>query len=50
MADASPDAFRVRARAQVLDPTVRALPAIDGGFFYARNGRELICLDLRAPR
>lgn len=47
LADASPDRFRPIARAQVLDPPVRAYPALANGYLYARNEDTLICLDLR---
>ena len=47
LADASPDRFRPIARAQVLDPPVRAYPALANGYLYARNEDTLVCLDLR---
>jgi len=47
LAEASPDAFRPLARAQVLPPTVRAFPALADGWLYARNEKTLVCLDLR---
>lgn len=47
IAEATPDAFRPLAAAQVLPPTVRALPAIAGGYLYVRNGDTLLSLDLR---
>jgi len=47
LADATPDAFRSLARAQVLPPTVRAFPALADGQLYARNEKTLVCLDLR---
>jgi outer membrane protein assembly factor BamB len=46
-AAASPDAFRTLARAQILQATVRALPALADGFLYVRNDNTLVCLDLR---
>lgn len=46
-APASPDAFTPTARAQVLPATVRAFPALANGFFYARNEKTIVCLDLR---
>jgi hypothetical protein len=49
LADASPQAFRPIARAQVLPPVLRALPAVSDGFVYVRNGDTLACLDLRKP-
>jgi hypothetical protein len=51
LAEATPDAFRPLARAQILPRTVRSFPALADGFLYARNndtGHDtLICLDLR---
>jgi outer membrane protein assembly factor BamB len=47
LASASPETFRPLARAQVLPPTVRALPALAEGLLYLRNDNTLICLDLR---
>ena len=47
LARATPEAFRPLARAQVLPPTVRALPALADGFVYLRNDNTLVCLDLR---
>jgi outer membrane protein assembly factor BamB len=44
---ASPDAFKPIARAQILNPTVRAYPALAGGLLYARNVKTLVCVDLR---
>ncbi len=48
LAAASPDAFTVITKAQILPATIRALPAITDGFVYLRNEKTLICLDLRA--
>jgi outer membrane protein assembly factor BamB len=52
LADASPQAFRPIARAQILPPTLRAHPAIADGFLYVRNSDTnqhdiLACFDLR---
>jgi len=47
LATASPEAFRPLARAQILPATVRAYPALAGGFLYVRNDNTLVCLDLR---
>ena len=47
LAEATPEAFRALARAQVLPPTVRAFPALADGWLYARNEKTLVCLDLR---
>jgi outer membrane protein assembly factor BamB len=52
IAEASPQAFRPIARAQILPPTLRAHPAIADGFLYVRNSDTsnhdvLACFDLR---
>lgn len=47
LAEASPDAFRPLARAQILPATVRAFPALAEGLLYVRNEKTLVCLDLR---
>ena len=47
LAAASPEAFRPLTQAQILPPTVRAFPALSGGFVYLRNDNTLVCLDLR---
>ena len=47
LAEASPEAFRPIARAQILTGTVRAYPALSDGYLYARNEGTLLCLDLR---
>jgi outer membrane protein assembly factor BamB len=47
MAAASPDEFRPLAEAQILPPTLRALPAVSDGLVYLRNDDTLVCLDLR---
>lgn len=47
LADATPEAFRPRARAQVLPAVVRAFPALAGGILYVRNEQTLVALDLR---
>jgi outer membrane protein assembly factor BamB len=48
-APATPSEFKPVARAQILPYSVRAYPAIADGFFYARSGEKLVCLDLRPP-
>ena len=50
LAPATAAGFKPTARAQVLTGTVRAYPAIDGGFLYLRNDDTLVCLDLRAAK
>jgi len=47
LAEASPDAFRPVARAQILPATVRAFPALADGLLYVRNEKTLVALDLR---
>ena len=47
LAEASPEAYRPLASAQILTGTVRAYPALSDGFLFARNDDTLICLDLR---
>ncbi len=47
LAPASPEGFNPAARAQVLGFQCRALPALSNGSFYARDKKQLICLDLR---
>jgi outer membrane protein assembly factor BamB len=52
LADASPEAFRPLARAQIVPPTLRAYPALADGFLYVRNSDTnnhdtLVALDLR---
>ena len=47
LAEATPAGFKSIARAKILDGVVRAYPAIASGRLYARNGKRLICVDLR---
>ncbi len=49
LVDASPRAFRPRARAHILEGTVRAYPAVAQGLLFARNEHQLVAVDLR-PR
>jgi outer membrane protein assembly factor BamB len=48
VAEASPRAFRVLARAPLLPGTVRAYPALADGVLYLRNETTLGAFDLRA--
>jgi outer membrane protein assembly factor BamB len=48
--NASPKAYGELARAQVLPGTVRAYPALAGGFLFARNKDQLSCIDLNSPQ
>jgi hypothetical protein len=50
LAAATPDAYRPLASARILRGTVRALPAIAGGFLYVRNDDTLVCIDLRGAK
>lgn len=51
MAEATPEAFRPLARAQILPRVARGYPALSNGFLFARNtdtpANELVCVDLR---
>jgi len=51
LAAASPQAYRPLAQAQILPPTIRALPALADGLLYIRNSDTrdpvLVCLNLR---
>jgi outer membrane protein assembly factor BamB len=49
LAEATPDAFKPLARAQVLPAVVRAFPALSDGILYVRNENTLVALDLGAP-
>ncbi len=46
LASASASGYRQAARAQLVDGTVRALPAIADGKLFVRNERTLKCVDL----
>jgi outer membrane protein assembly factor BamB len=47
LAEATPAAYREKARASVLGSPTRAAPALANGRFYARDTRRLICLNLK---
>jgi outer membrane protein assembly factor BamB len=47
LAACSPDGYHELSRAAVLDAPVRALPALSGGRFFARDNGRLVCWDLR---
>ena len=47
LAKAAPDKFTVLSRAQILGSDVRTHPALSHGYFYARDKRNLLCVDLR---
>ncbi len=44
---ATPESFKEIARAKILDPDVRAGGALSSGLYYARDGKRLVCIDLR---
>ena len=46
IAEASPEAFRVLGRAELLPGVVRAYPALANGHLYVRNERTLACFKL----
>ena len=46
MIPATPTKFSITAKARVLTPTVRALPAVASGVVYLRNDDTLVALDL----
>ena len=46
---ATPQQFKIVARAQILPYEVRAAPGVANGLFYARSKEKLVCVDLR-PR
>ena len=47
---ASPQAFRLIAKARVLAPTARAYPALADGRLFVRNQKELVAVDLQPDR
>jgi len=47
IAEASPKAFRILARAPLVPATVRAYPALADGKLYVRNERTLACFSLK---
>jgi hypothetical protein len=44
---ASPESYRELARAKVLNGPIRAAFALSGGRMYARDGKQMIALDLK---
>lgn len=44
---ANSKSYKLLQTAKLLEPTVRALPALAGGKLYARDGNRLVCVDLR---
>ena len=47
LARVSPKGYRRLGSAAILNDTVRAYPALAGGFLYVRSTGELVCVDLR---
>ena len=47
LVDATPEAFRQRASAEVLKGRSWTAPSLAGGRLYLRNHDELVCIDLR---
>ena len=45
--DASPDGYKERARATILTKPTRAAPALADGRFFARDGKQLVCVSLK---
>lgn len=45
--DADPKSFQERARAKVLEGTVRAAPALSDGRLYLRDEKRLVCVKLK---
>jgi glucose dehydrogenase len=45
--DVSPDGYKERARAKILDKPTRAAPALSEGKLFARDGGKLICVKLK---
>lgn len=46
VAEATPEGYREKTRAAVLQATVRAHPAFSGGRLYARDDKKLVCFKL----
>lgn len=47
LAPATPDGFKPTAKAQILGAQARPYPALADGFLYARDKKQLVCVDLR---
>jgi len=45
--DTSPDGYKERARATILTKPTRAAPALADGRFFARDGKQLVCVSLK---
>lgn len=48
LATATPAAFKIKHRAQIVGRPTRSYPAIADGFAYIKGPRQLVCVDLRA--
>jgi outer membrane protein assembly factor BamB len=49
LAPTSPDGFKPTGRGQILGATTRAIPALADGHLYARDGKNLVRVDLSTP-
>lgn len=49
LSEATPEAFRPLASARILGGTVRAYPALANHLLFARNGSELVAVELPPP-
>jgi outer membrane protein assembly factor BamB len=47
LASATPKAFKIKHRTQIVGRTTRSYPAIADGFAYIKGPRQLVCVDLR---
>ena len=47
---ANPEKFNVLARGQILGAVTRAVPALANGILYARDGRQLVAVDISPPQ
>ena len=51
VAPASPEKFKLAARAQILGGTCWTAPTLANGLIYARNSRgDVVCVDVRGKR
>jgi outer membrane protein assembly factor BamB len=47
LATATPAAFKIKHRAQIVGRSTRSYPALADGFAYIKGPRQLVCVDLR---
>jgi len=50
LATATPAAFKIKHRAQIVGRPTRSYPAIADGFTYIKGPKQLVCVDLRQKR